>query len=147
MLAPATTALVIPAWNEPEAIGPLLSEIPADVVEHVFVVVGGPSDPTSPVASACGATVLVQVRPGYGAACWTGAQAALSAGADIIAFLDGDYADPPSDLPRLLEPLLNGTADLALGGRDLRRYPDALPIHARLGNRIVLTMVQVLLGV
>src|SRR5580765_4666116 len=104
MLAPARVALVIPAWNEPDGIGPLLSEIPPNVVDHVLVVVGSASDPTGPVVQAHGATVLVQSRPGYGAACWTGAEAALSNGADIVAFLDGDYADPPSELPRLLGP-------------------------------------------
>ena len=147
MLAPAKAALVIPAWNEPEAIGPLLSEIPPDVVDQVFVVVGSATDSTGPIAAACGATVLVQTRPGYGAACGTGAQAALTAGARFVAFLDGDYADPPSDLPRLLEPLLKGEADLALGCRDLRQHPGALPLHARVGNQIVLSMVRLLLGV
>ncbi len=146
MLAPAKAALVIPAWNEPEAIGPLLSEIPPNVVDQVLVVVGSESDPTGPVARAHGAIVLVQPRAGYGAACWSGAKAALSDGAEIVAFLDGDYADPPSDLARLLRPLVAGEADLALGCRDLRQHPDALPLHAQLGNQVVLWILRALLG-
>ncbi|HET6320067.1 MAG TPA: glycosyltransferase family 2 protein [Chloroflexota bacterium] len=130
-------ALVIPAWNEPEAIGAVLDEVPAGSVDDVFVVVGSVDDSTASVAVAHGATALVQARPGYGAACWTGAQAALANHAHVLAFLDGDYSDPPNALPRILEPLHTQQADLVLGVRDLRQYPNALPVHARAGNGIV----------
>ena len=139
-------ALVIPAWNEAEAIGAVLSEVPPGTVDRVVVVVGGPGDPTASVARAHGAEVLVQPRPGYGAACWTGASAALDAGADVVAFLDGDYSDPPAELPRVLEPIRAGQADLVLGCRDLSQHPEALPRHAQLGNRLVLGALRVLLG-
>src|SRR6266542_2704295 len=84
-------ALVIPAWNEPDAIGAVLDEVPPWTVEQILVVVGSPSDPTAAVARARGARVLVQRAPGYGAACWTGAEAVLADGAEVVAFLDGDY--------------------------------------------------------
>ena len=145
-MASARAALVIPAWNEPQAIGPLLSEVPLDTVEQVIVVVGSPADPTGDVARGHGARVLVQAQPGYGAACWTGAQAALADGAEIVAFLDGDYADPPSELARVLRPLVDNDADLVLGCRDLRNHPHALPVHAQLGNQLVLLVVRTLLG-
>ena len=44
--------LVIPAWNEAEAIGAVLDEVPRDLVDQVLVVVGGPSDPTAEKAIA-----------------------------------------------------------------------------------------------
>jgi glycosyltransferase involved in cell wall biosynthesis len=137
--------LVIPAWNEAEAIGAVLDEVPAGLVDEVLVVVGYQTDPTGPVAAAHGARVLVQARPGYGAACWTGAAEALAHNASIVAFLDGDYADPPAALPRLLEPLRANTADLVLGCRDLRRFPSALPVHARWGNALVCGLMRRLL--
>jgi glycosyltransferase involved in cell wall biosynthesis len=137
--------LVIPAWDESEAIGAVLDEVPRDLVDQVLVVVGGPTDPTAAAARAHGARVLVQRGPGYGAACWTGAQVALADGAQVIAFLDGDYADPPAELARVLAPLLETRADLVLGCRDLRRFPDALPRHARFGNRLVLLLLRALL--
>jgi glycosyltransferase involved in cell wall biosynthesis len=139
-------ALVIPAWNEAEAIGAVLDEVPRGAVDQILVVVGSPADPTADVARRHGARVLVQGSPGYGAACWAGAQTALAEGALIVAFLDGDYADPPADLPRLLALLSADRADLVLGCRDLHRFPDALPGHARLGNRLVLGLVRVLVG-
>lgn len=138
--------LVIPAWNEAEAIGAVLDEIPPGAVDQVLVVVGSHTDPTAAVARAHGATVLVPRRSGYGAACWSGARAALAGGADIIAFLDGDYSDPPAALERMLAPLRAGQADLVLGQRDLRRFPEAMPWHARAGNRLLLALLRRRLG-
>jgi glycosyltransferase involved in cell wall biosynthesis len=137
--------LVIPAWNEAEAIGSVLDEVPPNLVDEVLVVIGGPDDQTGLVAAARGAHVLVQAAPGYGAACWTGVQWALANGADVIAFLDGDYADPPAALPRLLAPIQQGRADLVLGCRNLRHHPDALPAHARFGNALVCLLMRLML--
>jgi hypothetical protein len=141
-----TTALVIPAWQEAESIGAVLDEVPPEAVNHVIVVVGSPADPTAAVARRRDATALVQKEPGYGAACWTGAQAAMTLGADVIVFLDGDYADPPAELPRVLEPIMADHADLVLGTRDLSNNPHALPGHARLGNRLVLRLLNHAIG-
>ncbi len=137
--------LVIPAWNESEAIGAVLDEVPRQLVDEVLVVVGGPGDPTAEVARSRGARVLVQLASGYGAACWTGAEAAMASGARVVAFLDGDYADPPGELERILAPLLSDEADLVVGCRDLRRFPDALPLHARFGNALVCLLLRALL--
>ena len=145
-MAPTRVALVIPARDEPGSIGAVLSEIPPSTVEEVFVVVGSTADPTAGVAAAHGARALAQTRSGYGAACRTGAWAALGSGAEVVAFLDGDYSDPPAELPRVLRPVLAGAADLALGCRELAAHPDALPPHARLGNRLVLGALRALLG-
>jgi glycosyltransferase involved in cell wall biosynthesis len=134
--------LVIPAWNEPESIGRVLAEVPPGLFADVLVVVGSRDDPTADVAQASGARVLVQQARGYGAACWTGASAALADAADVVAFIDGDYSDPPAELARILAPIVAGRADLVLGCRDLRRHPNALPLHARLGNVAVRWAIQ-----
>src|SRR6266542_1464291 len=128
-----TAALVIPAWNEPESIGAVLDEVPPHAMAEV-------------IARERGARTVVQSRPGYGAACWSGAQAAIAAGADVVVFLDGDYSDPPAALPLVLEPLLAGRADLVLGCRDLKEHPRALPMHARVGNWLVRGLARVLVG-
>jgi glycosyltransferase involved in cell wall biosynthesis len=143
---PEGVALVVPAWNEAGAIGAVLSQVPPDAVDWVFVVAGESTDGTAEIARAHGATVLGQASPGYGAACRAGAQAAAAAGAAVVAFLDGDYSDPPEDLPRVLAPVLDGRADLVLGWRRPGPGPHPLPVHARLGNRLVLTALWLLLG-
>lgn len=139
-------ALVVPAWNEAECIGAVLSEVPPEAVRRVFVVCGGSTDGTAEIATAHGGQALAPERPGYGAACWAGVRAAAAAGAEIVAFLDGDYADPPAELPRLLAPLLAGEADLVLGRRDRSSFPGAVPRHARLGNWLVLRALHFRLG-
>ena len=138
--------LVIPAWREPESIGAVLDEVPAGSVDHVVVVVGSDDDPTLPVARRHGAETLVQPRPGYGAACWCGSSSLLARGVDVIAYLDGDYADPPAALPNLLGALSERSADLVLGTRAGLARAGGLPIHARLGNRAVCGLIQVRIG-
>ena len=139
-------ALVVPAWNEEESIGAVLSEVPDDAVDRVFVVTGFSTDRTADIAAEHGAEILPQLVPGYGAACWAGVRAAAGAGVQIVVFLDGDYSDPPSALPRILTPLVTGQADLVLGCRDLTNHPAALPSHARVGNWLVLSALRILLG-
>ena len=139
-------ALIIPAYNEAGAIGAVLTEVPPELVDWVLVVSGDSTDATAEIALAHGARPLGQRRPGYGAACRAGVEAARALGARTLAFLDGDYSDPPDQLGRVLAPLLRGEADLVLGWRDLSCHPRALPRHARLGNRLVLTALRPLLG-
>jgi len=115
-------------------------------VGEVVVVVGSSADPTAAVAAAHGARIIIQSRPGYGAACWQGAREAAALGAEIVVFLDGDYADPPMELAQVMGPVLADEADLVLGCRDVSDHPDALPLHSRLGNSLVLTALRVLLG-
>jgi glycosyltransferase involved in cell wall biosynthesis len=142
----ASVAVIIPAWREPESIAAVLSEVPPGVARWIFVVVGDGRDPTAEVALEHGAIPLVQSCPGYGMACSEGASAAMARGADVLAFLDGDHSDPPSALPRLLRPVLDGTSDLVLGVRDSARYPTAIPVHARVGNGLVLALLAIFLG-
>ena len=123
----------------------MLSEVPPDVVDCVFVVIGDSTDGTDKIATRLGAAALPQARPGYGAACWSGVLAAEKAGTEIVVFLDGDYADPPAELPRVLAPLLTGQADVVLGPRDLAHHPEAQRLHARFGNWLVLSVLGLLL--
>jgi glycosyltransferase involved in cell wall biosynthesis len=135
-------ALIIPVLNEAEIIGRVLDEVPRQHINRLLVVDGGSIDDTRAVAAAHGAEVVQQVERGYGSACWTGVQAA--ADCDLLVFLDGDYSDPPAEVERLLEPLRAGAADLVLGCRNLA--PGALPLHARLGNRVILAIIRLLVG-
>lgn len=137
-------ALIIPVWNEVDAIGRVLAEVPPGVADEILVVDGGSSDGTQEAARAAGATVLPQQGRGYGAACLTGARAATG---DVLVFLDGDYSDPPDQIPRLLAPLRAGRAGLVLGSRERGQMEaGALPLHARLGNRVAVLLLRLLYG-
>jgi len=139
--------VVIPALDEERSIGHVISAIPAGLGARVVVVDNGSRDRTAEVARALGAIVLREQRRGYGRACLTGAEYALAQGAQIIAFLDGDFSDHPEELDRLLEPLVRGEADLTVGGRlhsGMQR--GAMAWHAALGNRVVARLVDGLYG-
>lgn len=149
MCAPCVIA-VIPAWNEAGSLAPLLDELnalPGGVIAHIVVADGGSADGTQSAAAARGATVIAQTRRGYGAACFEGFLTAKSAGATHILFLDGDGSDPPDAIPLLLAPLLTGGADLVLAvRRPPPSHPSPIPWHARLGNNLVCTLLQLRTG-
>ncbi len=126
-------AAIIPALNEEEAIGQVVSAVPRDVVSEVIVVDNGSTDRTAEVARAAGAMVVPQPECGYGAACHAGLMAAD--GADLLVFLDGDRSDVPQEMPLVLGPIIQGRADLVIGSRLAgRREPGAMPPHALFGN-------------
>jgi len=135
--------LIIPALNEAETIGPLLRRVPREAVAEVVVVDNGSTDATRAIAAGAGARVIAEPRRGYGAACWAGLSA-LRPDADVAVFLDGDGSQHPEELPRVLEPLVAGRADLVLGARQLGGDH---PLHAALGTKLVAAFVAWRYGV
>jgi glycosyltransferase involved in cell wall biosynthesis len=121
-------AVVVPTWNEAECIGPVVTEILAQGVAEVIVADGSSTDGTRAVAEAAGARTLDCGR-GYGRACAQGAAAADPA-CDLIAFMDGDGADRPDQLPRLCAPILDGTHDFTIASRTRgQREPGSMLWH------------------
>ena len=95
------------------------------------------------------AQLLSEPTPGYGAALLRGVNElqALPRPPDVVVFLDGDYADEPSELPWLLEPIRAGSADLVIGSRALgQAEPGALAVQQRVGNRVATTMIRAIYG-
>ena len=131
------TTLIIPALNEAPVIGDLILRAPRDVVDEIIVVDNGSTDGTDRMAVKAGARLVTEPRRGYGSACWAGVNA-LGPSAEIAVFFDGDGSQRPEELPRVLEPLLAGRADLVLGAR---RLSSEHPWHAALGTRIVATFI------
>jgi hypothetical protein len=89
---------------------------------EVIVVVDGSTDRTAAVAREAGALVCdVPVNRGQGAALRLGYRLARERGAIFIATLDADGQYDPAELPRVVAPLVDGTADLVTGSRRLGR--------------------------
>jgi glycosyltransferase involved in cell wall biosynthesis len=137
------TAVVIPAFNEEQAIGQVLGEIPRELVTVVVVVDNGSTDRTASVAAEHGAKVVREDRRGYGSACLAGL-AALDA-PDIVVFLDGDHSDRPEEMALLIDPILRGEADMVIGSRVLgARQRGSLTPQQVWGNRLACLLIRLL---
>lgn len=141
--------VLIPARNEEDSLPLVLKAIPRDAVRSVYVIDNGSTDATAKVAVQGGALLLSEPNPGYGAALMRGVHelVTLPRPPDVVVFLDGDYADEPSELPWLLEPIRAGSADLVIGSRALgEAEPGALALQQRVGNRLAILMIRALYG-
>lgn len=142
------TAVIIPALNEAGHIGALVRDTRRQPVDRVIVVDNGSADGTGHEAQEAGALVIEEPNRGYGYACAAGTAAAVAMGADILAFMDGDYSSSPAELPRLLAPIQRREADLVLGSRVLGKIAaGAMLPHQRLGNWLSARLMNWLYGV
>lgn len=116
-------AILIPAYNEAENIGVVLDQMPAEVCgvrTEVLVVDDGSRDGTGDVAAEHGALVARHVtNRGGGAALRTGYRLMVESGAEVVVTLDADGQHLPSEMARLVEPVLSGEVDVAHGSRVL----------------------------
>ncbi len=136
----------IPCLNEAETLPEVLADIPR-VVEgfhsvEVLVVDDGSTDETAAVARAHGADRVLSLRGnrGLAQAFTAGLDAAIAMGADVIVNTDGDHQYPGAEIPRLVQPILAGEADLVIGDRapgEDPRVPFAKKQFYRLGNFVV----------
>jgi glycosyltransferase involved in cell wall biosynthesis len=135
--------VIIPAFNEARAIGHVIADIPADLVEEVVVVNNASTDETEANAHQAGATVLREDRRGYGWACLCGIAYARTQQPDVVVFLDGDYSDHPDEMTQLVDPILHDTADFVIGSRMTgAREPGAMLPQALVGNRLACFLMR-----
>jgi glycosyltransferase involved in cell wall biosynthesis len=143
---PLTIAVVIPTFNEVEAIAAVVREIPRDLVREIIVADGGSGDGTIEAARAAGARVIVPEGRGYGLACAAGA-AAASPDCDIIVFMDGDGADRGDLLARLVDPIRDGSRDFVIASRTRGvREPGSMSWHQLLSGYLAGLGMGVLYG-
>ena len=146
MPAPPRISVIIPVFNEQDAIEKVIGDIPGNLPTEIIVVDNGSTDQTAKLAAAMGARIVRENRRGYGSACLAGISATNDP--DIVVFLDGDYSDHPNEMPDLIAPILENRADLVIGSRVLgNSEPGALMIQARFGNRLATSLIKILFGV
>jgi glycosyltransferase involved in cell wall biosynthesis len=120
--------VVLPVLNEAAALPVVLARLPAGY--RPIVVDNGSIDGSGDVARSFGATVLLEPRRGFGAACHSGLRAAES---DVVCFMDCDGSLDAADLILVTMPVLDGEADLVLGRR--QAIDGAWPLHSRVANK------------
>ena len=136
--------VIIPAFNEEASIGKVIAEIP-DFVSEVIVVDNNSTDNTSEIAKNAGATVLFQPKAGYGNACLKGMEyiSEEDIKPEIIVFLDGDYSDYPSELTKIVAPILEDDIDFVVGARvKALREAGSMTFPQRFGNALATRLMK-----
>ncbi len=128
----------IPCFNEATQLPETLAEIPRSVpgfdeVEWL-VVDDGSDDDTVEVARAHGVDHVVRLtnNKGLAAAFQAGLDACLKLGADVIVNTDADNQYPGGDIPKLVQPILTGQADMVIGDRETDLIEHFSPLKKRL---------------
>jgi len=138
----AKISVIIPTMNEP-AITKVVDDV-RKALKHFdteVIVVDKSVDETAKKAKKAGAIVINQEQSGYGNAYMTGFNL-LSPNTDIVVMMDGDNTYDAYEIPMLVDPIINGRVDLALGNRFSRMEQGAMAYRNKLGNRVITSVIN-----
>jgi SAM-dependent methyltransferase len=147
---PAKVALVLPAYHATRTIPAVVEEIPVEAADRALLVDDASGDETARVALEHGLDVVRHPRNrGYGAGQKTGYARALLDGADVIVMVHADDQYDPALVPEMVQPILDGRADMVIGSRLLRDRAIAggMPRWKWLGNRLLTGIENRVFGV
>lgn len=140
--------VVIPAFNEGEKIARVIASV-GGVLPHcdILVINDGSRDNTADIAGEAGAIVLSHpFNMGYGVTVQTGYKYAHEHRYEYVVQIDGDGQHDAGFIPRLLDPVMNGDTDVAVGSR-FREIDSYRPSFSRrLGILLFRKLVSVLIG-
>ncbi len=132
--------VTIPAYNEEKTLGKVIEDIKKIMDENkynykILVVNDGSRDKTAEIAKKAGAIVFSHpFNMGLAETFRTEMKKCLELKADIIVHTDADGQYLASDIPRLIDPVVKGEADLVLGSR-FKGKIESMPLIKRLGNK------------
>jgi glycosyltransferase involved in cell wall biosynthesis len=138
-------SLVLPCLNEEQAIGTCITQAlkvfaSAGIDGQVLVVDNGSVDRSVEVAKEAGARVVNQPEPGYGAALRSGFEEAKST---YIVMADADGTYDLTSMPKLLQPLFDGEADLVIGSRLQDATKHTMPwLHRYFGTPMITLLLN-----
>jgi glycosyltransferase involved in cell wall biosynthesis len=142
--------VLIPAYNEENSVGKVISELPKKIIDEVVVINNNSNDNTVVNAKKAGATVLNEINQGYGFACLKGISYLneLVVKPDIVVFLDADYSDYPEEVPKLIEPIVYDNFDMVIGSRASgNREKNSMTPQQIFGNWLATKLLKLLYNV
>ena len=137
--------LIIPAFNEENSIANVINDVPK-IVDEIIVIDNNSTDETAKNAKNAGATVLKEVKKGYGFACLKGLNyiANQTIKPTIVVFLDGDYSDYPAQLTSIVQPIIEENIDFVIGARVKElREPGSMKPQQIFGNWLATNLMKV----
>lgn len=131
-------AVGVPALNEEKTIARVIL-LAKENADRVVVCDDGSTDLTAEIAKCLGADVIRHERNlGYGAALQSLFKRARELEADVFVTLDGDGQHDPRGVPKIVKPILDGTADIVVGSRFVDKYSAAaMPWLRRAGVKFI----------
>ena len=127
----------IPAYNEEKTIAKVVL-LAKRQVDRVIVCDDGSIDMTAEIAEIVGAEVMRhEKRMGYGAAIRTLFERAKTLSADVMVTLDADGQHDPREISKLINPILEGEADIVIGSRFLEGTKNDVPAYRRFGIKLI----------
>ncbi len=155
MIAGQRIAVVVPAYNEEKLIGRVIETMP-DFVDRIYVVDDCSRDRTRERVESClGVSryarrlqlVSHTINQGVGAAIVTGYRKAFEEGMDVVAVMAGDAQMEPSELARVVGPIVDGQADYVKGNRLFTGEAwQQMPHYRYLGNSFLSLLTKVASG-
>jgi len=137
---------VVPAYNEERFIGSVVLKTRA-YADAVLVVDDGSHDQTARLAEEAGALVISHPsNRGKAAALRTGFDYACQHDYEVIVTLDGDGQHDPAEIPKLVQPIRQASADMVIGSRFLE-VKSQIPAWRRMGQHALTSLTNVASGV
>lgn len=140
-------SIIVPVYNEEKTIDEVLSRIISlenKLSIEIIVVDDGSKDNTSKIVKKYNKIIFIQHENNYGKG------AAIKSGINkstghIIIIQDADLEYSPEDIPRLVKPILDGSADVVFGSRFLGKI-EGMSYSHYIGNKILSFFAQLLYG-
>ena len=148
----ATLKLVvmIPAYNEEKTIAEVIKKVPKSELNNCIIIVidDGSIDKTAREAKLAGADIVYRFKENRGLAhaFKKGIDLALISGADIIVNIDGDGQYDSEEIPLLIQPIVDGEADIVLGSR-FEGWIEHMSWKKRIGNILATKVTSTLAGI
>ncbi|HEY4504792.1 MAG TPA: glycosyltransferase family 2 protein [Candidatus Paceibacterota bacterium] len=147
--------IFVTAYNEGEIIDKVIAKVKGELnsgkyqnfYSEIIVVNDGSKDNTGEAAKAAGVRVITHPKnKGLGAATRTGMQIAYEMGADVAVKIDGDDQLKPEDIIKIINPIIDGRADVVFGSRFMGGLEYEMERHKSMGNKFFSWLTSTMTG-